>query len=173
VATIGFSLFVRRLRTARRKMNMVNTHSADRVRTHADHIHHHDHARAFSIMFMVTHTSIHGGRSHSHLPPGADGTPVTWRNLLALGISGGLLPCPSALVVLLSAIALHRVGYGLLLVVAFSIGLAATLTAIGLAFVYTGSFVQRSRLERLTILCALAACCQRLRDYVYRRVYLL
>jgi len=121
-------------------------------------------------MFMVTTRAFHGGRSHSHLPPGADGTPVTWRNLLALSVSGGLLPCPSALVVLLSAIALHRVGYGLL-VVAFSIGLAATLTAIGLAFVY-GSFVQRSRpIDH--VLCALAACCQRLRDYVYRRVYLL
>ena len=88
----------------------------------------------------------HGGQSHSHLPPGADGTPVTWHNLLALGISGGLLPCPSALVVLLSAITLHRIEYGLLLVVAFSIGLAATLTGIGLAFVYAGGFVKRSRL---------------------------
>ena len=78
----------------------------------------------------------HGGPEHTHVPPGADGTSVTWRSLLALGISGGLLPCPSALVVMLSAISLHRVGYGLLLVVAFSIGLASTLTAVGLAFVY-------------------------------------
>jgi len=54
------------------------------------------------------------------------------------------LPCPSALVVLLSAIALHRVGYGLLLVIAFSIGLAATLTGIGLAFVYAGRLMKRS-----------------------------
>jgi ABC-type nickel/cobalt efflux system permease component RcnA len=69
---------------------------------------------------------------------------VTWRSLLALGISGGLLPCPSALVVLLSAISLHRVGYGLLLVIAFSIGLAATLTAVGLAFLYAGRFMKRA-----------------------------
>lgn len=48
--------------------------------------------------------------------------------------------------VLLSAIALHRVGYGLLLVVAFSIGLAATLTSIGLAFIYAGGFIKRSKL---------------------------
>jgi ABC-type nickel/cobalt efflux system permease component RcnA len=68
---------------------------------------------------------------------------MSWRNLLALGISGGLLPCPSALVVLLSAVALHRVGYGLLLVVAFSIGLASTLTGIGLAFVYAGRWLGR------------------------------
>jgi ABC-type nickel/cobalt efflux system permease component RcnA len=55
---------------------------------------------------------------------------------LALGISGGLLPCPSALVVLLGAIALGRVGFGLLLIIAFSTGLAAVLTGIGLVLVH-------------------------------------
>ena len=55
-----------------------------------------------------------------------------WKGLLAVGISGGLLPCPTALVVLLAAISLHRVGYGLVLIVAFSIGLAATISGIGL-----------------------------------------
>jgi len=115
-------------------------------------------------------THSHGGRVHSHLPPGADGAPVTWRNLLALGIAGGLLPCPSALVVLLAAIAKGRVAYGLVLVLAFSIGLAATLTAIGLLFVYAGSFIKRpmreSRLVRilpvasaLVIACIGAAIC--------------
>lgn len=54
------------------------------------------------------------------------------RGLLGVGVAAGLLPCPSALVVLLSAIALHRVGLGLALIVAFSLGLAATITAIGL-----------------------------------------
>jgi ABC-type nickel/cobalt efflux system permease component RcnA len=83
------------------------------------------------------------GKSHSHLPPGADGSPVTFRSLLALGISGGLVPCPSALVVLLSAISLHRVGYGLLLVAAFSAGLASVLTAVGLLFVYAGRLMSR------------------------------
>ena len=68
---------------------------------------------------------------------------VTWRGLLALGISGGLLPCPSALVVLLSAIALHRVGFGMLLIVAFSVGLAAVLTGIGLLLVYAGRLFTR------------------------------
>ena len=74
--------------------------------------------------------------------------------MLALGISGGLLPCPSALVVLLSAISLHRVGYGLLLVVAFSAGLAGTLTAVGLAFVYAGRlFKSTERFSRaLTVI---------------------
>ena len=52
--------------------------------------------------------------------------------LLAVGVSGGLIPCPTALVVLLAAISLHRVGYGLVLIVAFSLGLAAAMTAIGI-----------------------------------------
>jgi nickel/cobalt exporter len=54
------------------------------------------------------------------------------RGLVGVGVAAGLLPCPSALVVLLSAIALHRVGLGLALILAFSVGLAATITAIGL-----------------------------------------
>jgi nickel/cobalt exporter len=54
------------------------------------------------------------------------------RGLVAVGISGGLLPCPTALVVLLAAISLHRIGFGLLLIVAFSLGLASVITGIGL-----------------------------------------
>ncbi|MEO6655780.1 MAG: sulfite exporter TauE/SafE family protein [Pyrinomonadaceae bacterium] len=76
----------------------------------------------------TTHT--HGGSTHSHALPDE----ITWRNLLALGISGGLLPCPSALVLMLSAITLGRVGYGLVLTIAFSFGLAATLTLVGVIF---------------------------------------
>jgi len=78
----------------------------------------------------------HGGRMHSHMPPGASGETVTWRGLLALGIAGGLVPCPSAMVLLLAAVALNKTAYGLLLVLAFSVGLATTLTAVGLAFLY-------------------------------------
>jgi nickel/cobalt transporter (NicO) family protein len=54
------------------------------------------------------------------------------RGLLAVGVSGGLLPCPSALVVLLGAISLHRAAFGMLLVVAFSVGLALAITGVGL-----------------------------------------
>ncbi|WP_293185570.1 MULTISPECIES: sulfite exporter TauE/SafE family protein [unclassified Microcoleus] len=83
------------------------------------------------------HYHHHGdGRLHSHLPPGSDGSPITWKSLLVLGISGGLLPCPSALVMLLSASALGNVGLGMTLVVAFSLGLALVLSAIGLVLVY-------------------------------------
>ena len=93
------------------------------------------------------------GETHSHGPFGShthmmglahpDSAPVSWRNLLALGISGGILPCPSALVVMLSAIALHRVGFGIALIFAFSIGLAAVLTGIGLLFVHGGKLMGR------------------------------
>ena len=69
------------------------------------------------------------------------------RNLLAVGISGGLLPCPTALVVLLAAISLHRVGYGLVLIVAFSLGLAGAMTAVGLAAVSARRFMRRRSFE--------------------------
>jgi nickel/cobalt exporter len=143
VLLIGLSLFVRRLRAALGLAAHEHAHPHSHAHASHDHAHNdlalHNHADAASDS---TARQAHGGREHSHLPPGADGEPVTWRSLLALGISGGLLPCPSALVVLLSAIALHRVGYGLLLVVTFSLGLASVLTGVGLAFVYAGRLMQ-------------------------------
>ena len=73
---------------------------------------------------------------------------MTWRGLIGLGIFGGMLPCPSAIVVMLSAIALHRVAFGLGLIVAFSIGLAIVLTLIGFALVYAGRLSERLPLLR-------------------------
>ena len=99
------------------------------------HPHDHDHHHAGSGL-MHSHG---GGTMHSHLPPGGDGEPVSWRSLLALGVSGGLVPCPSAMVLLLAAIALNKTFYGLLMVVAFSVGLALTLIAVGFLFLYARS----------------------------------
>jgi len=107
--------------------------------------HLHDHNQSHGEDDHADHTHTHGGTPHSHIPPGTDGGPVTWKSLFALGVSGGLLPCPSALVVLLSAISLHRVGFGLLLIVAFSLGLAAVLTGIGLLLVYARRYFERFR----------------------------
>jgi ABC-type nickel/cobalt efflux system permease component RcnA len=56
---------------------------------------------------------------------------------------GGMIPCPSAIVVMLGAIALHRVAFGLVLILAFSIGLAGVLVAIGFALVYAQAITQR------------------------------
>jgi nickel/cobalt transporter (NicO) family protein len=69
------------------------------------------------------------------------------RGLLGVGIAAGLLPCPSALVVLLSAIALHRVGFGLALILAFSVGLAVTISSIGLVAVLARRAFARLRLD--------------------------
>ena len=96
-------------------------------RLHAADGHHHHH---------------HGPGGHTHVPQGGDGA-ITMRSLLALGISGGLLPCPSALVVMLGAIALHRTLFGIVLVVAFSTGLAFTLTSVGLLVLYARRFLDR------------------------------
>jgi ABC-type nickel/cobalt efflux system permease component RcnA len=86
-----------------------------RVGAHRHHRHRHDHQ----------HHDHHDHHDHE----------LTSKGILGVGVAAGLLPCPSALVVLLSAIALHRVALGLALIVAFSVGLAATITAIGLVAV--------------------------------------
>jgi nickel/cobalt exporter len=75
------------------------------------------------------HHRHHHDHGHHHRPD------LGWRSLVGVGVSGGLLPCPSALVVLLAAISLHRVAFGLLLIVAFSAGLALSITAVGLVAV--------------------------------------
>ena len=71
---------------------------------------------------------------------------ISARSLLTLGVSGGLVPCPDAIAILLVAVALNRVPFGMLLIVAFSIGLAAVLIAIGIAMVRGVSAIQRSSL---------------------------
>jgi nickel/cobalt exporter len=77
------------------------------------------------------HSRSHGGARHHHHTHDH----VSGRGLLAMGASAGLIPCPTALVVLLGAIAQHQVALGLLLIVAFSAGLATTLTALGVLVV--------------------------------------
>jgi ABC-type nickel/cobalt efflux system permease component RcnA len=77
-------------------------------------------------------THAHGHLHHHHH---SHDEGFSRRSLVAVGVSGGLLPCPSALVVLLAAISLHRIAFGMLLVVAFSLGLALTITGIGLVAV--------------------------------------
>jgi nickel/cobalt transporter (NicO) family protein len=106
VVVVGASVLAQRVRAGR---------SVAQAHDH-DHDHHHDHGHA---------------PNHHH----GDADSVSSRGVLGVGIAAGLLPCPSALVVLLSAIALHRIGFGFALIAAFSLGLAATITGIGLAAV--------------------------------------
>jgi len=107
--------------------------SGDDHATGHDHAPRHDHASG--------HHHAHAGHAHHH----HHDTPLTRRGLLAMGASAGLIPCPSALVVLLGAIAQHQVALGLLLIVAFSAGLAATLTVLGIAVVHAGRITARIR----------------------------
>jgi nickel/cobalt exporter len=113
VLVVGGAVLRSRIRWAR----------ARREHAHAHHHHHH-------------HDHDHG---HSHAPPET----FTWRGLIAMGASAGLIPCPSALVVLLGAIAQGEIALGMVLIVAFSAGLAATLTALGLAVVFAGKALTR------------------------------
>jgi nickel/cobalt transporter (NicO) family protein len=122
VVTIGLAVMrsrFRRWRAMRAEAARENTH---------DHEYGHDHE--------------HG---HCHAP---NDQPLTMRTLLALGVTGGAVPCPSALVVLIAAISQHRIGLGMGLIFAFSLGLAATLTAVGLAVLYGGRLMERLRPER-------------------------
>jgi nickel/cobalt transporter (NicO) family protein len=88
------------------------------------------------------HAHEHEHHHHHHHEPD-----LSRRSLITVGVSGGLLPCPSALVVLLAAISLHRVAFGMLLVVAFSIGLALTITGIGLVAVLARNAFRRLSFE--------------------------
>jgi len=101
----------------------------ERAHRHA-HAHHHHHEH-----------------DHDHAPEPGSG----FRGLLAVGISGGALPCPSALVVLLAAISLHRLAFGLVLIVAFSLGLALTITGIGLIAVLARSAFARRSFDGLAL----------------------
>ena len=143
---IGVTLFKGRLFSALGWSKSEHHHHHDHSHHHHDHgdDHHHSHDG-------FTHT--HDGHTHSHLPP----EQITWKSLLALGISGGLLPCPSALVLMLSAIYAGRAGYGLVLTVAFSLGLAATLTVVGLIFLYAGKALGGTKLAENRIIKTLPA----------------
>ncbi len=87
----------------------------------------------------VAHT--HGGRTHTHapLPEGR----LTWKTLAGMGVAGGLVPSPSALLVLLSATALGRAWFGVLLVVAYGLGMAVTLTIAGLLLLRARALLDR------------------------------
>ncbi len=73
---------------------------------------------------------------------------LSWRGVLGMGAAAGLIPCPSALVVLLAAVAQQQVALGMLLIVVFSIGLAATLTILGVLVVSAHGLGSRLRVPR-------------------------
>jgi nickel/cobalt transporter (NicO) family protein len=101
---------------------------------HHHHKHEHDHRHDHDHSHDHAHSHEHGEST------------VTRRSLIGMGAAAGLIPCPSALVVLLGAIAQHEVALGLLLIVAFSVGLAGTLTGLGLLVVHARRFLPRGRM---------------------------
>ncbi|HEY0583702.1 MAG TPA: sulfite exporter TauE/SafE family protein, partial [Chloroflexota bacterium] len=170
VVAIGIWLFGQRALTAlglrhahsHSEPHAAETRGASRAAAHShthapsDHAHH-DHSTDHGHSHDAAHhqaaavdadgdAGLHshgGGQPHSHTMPAR----VTWKSLLALGISGGLLPCPEALMVLLITIAAHRVLFGLLLIVSFSTGLAAVLVGFGLLLVYARGLFSRVNLS--------------------------
>jgi nickel/cobalt exporter len=119
VVVIGAGVLRARVRRAR-------VARADRAHEQHPHAHTHEHHSHGD-----NHGHSHGGRPHSHGPED-----LSWKGLLGMGTAAGLIPCPSALVVLLAAISQHEVALGLLLITAFSLGLAGTLTVLGLVVVH-------------------------------------
>lgn len=119
VLAVGASLVRARLRAAR----PAHDH---------DHDHHHDHGHSHS--HSHDHADDHGA-AHAQVYAEQGGT---WWGIVSLGVSGGLAPCPSALVLLLTAVSFHRTLLGLALIVAFSAGLAALVTAVGVVAVVAG-----------------------------------
>jgi nickel/cobalt exporter len=128
VVVVGASVLVQRIRSRR----------APGHHQHRGHDHHHgrDHHH---------HSHDHHHHGHDHQRHYAES--VTSKGVVGVGVAAGLLPCPSALVVLLSAIALHRIGFGFALIAAFSLGLAATITGIGLVAVLARRAFGRVSLE--------------------------
>jgi ABC-type nickel/cobalt efflux system permease component RcnA len=118
---------------------LVHGHDAPHAEAHAPGLApSHDAARVEAHARGLAPSHAHGHHHHD-IPDG----PVSLRALVALGVSGGIVPCPAALVVLLSAVAMGRVGFGLLLIVAFSVGLAAVLITIGLLVVFARRLAAR------------------------------
>lgn len=117
-------------------------HSHGHSHDHAhDHKHTHDAAHAHSHDHGHTHDHGAGPHHHHHVPEGD----ITLGSLIALGASGGLVPCPSALVLLLSAISFNRTVLGMVLLIAFSLGLAAVLTGVGLLVLYAKNLLPESK----------------------------
>lgn len=124
VVVFGASLFASRLLTLGRRREESSSHR------HGLFGRSHSHTPA-PIEPQHEHGEAH---DHDHPHEQAEAR-VTTRSLLSLGILGGLLPCPSAVVVMVAAIAQGEVALGMLLIVAFSLGLAGVLSAIGLSLV--------------------------------------
>jgi ABC-type nickel/cobalt efflux system permease component RcnA len=143
IVSVGLMLFYKRAMSL-----MASGHS--HAHSHGEHFHTHDDARpARSRIAELRGTEprapeafehTHGGTTHSHVIEAE----ITPGSLIALGISGGMVPCPSALILMLSAIALGHPGVGLVLLAGFSAGLALVLMAFGMLAIYAKHLLPHS-----------------------------
>ncbi len=138
ITAVGAWLLHRHLAARRRRGTVAARTDGERV-THG----HVDHA-------VAAHAHAGPDGQHHHELP-AEIRPLSRAGVLALATSGGLLPSPAAFVALASAIAIGRPGFGLLLVLAFSLGLAATLTAVGVSIVWGRGRLDRASGERFRV----------------------
>ena len=141
ILILGVSLLIPRLRDWRKKRTLdqqIKTLIPDAGEA----------ARMGSQRLVLNQPIKEIGPEHSHIPEEGSGSyiprgpivgrplqAITWRSLLTLGISGGLVPCPDAIAILLIAVTINRISFGLSLIIAFSLGLAVILIVIGLLIV--------------------------------------
>ncbi len=162
VLGIGLWLLVQRLRRKEPGHNHGpggHSHGHHAHAHHDDHNHGHTHNHAHYDEAPHSHDApVYDHHTHSHESPvekaaivgfekkrwySRKGSEVSIGNLILLGMSGGIVPCPDALIVLLIAVALNQIALGLAIVVSFSIGLAFVLIAIGVLMVVAKPFIER------------------------------
>lgn len=159
VLAVGIWMIVASFDLVRRPEHAARGHHHDHDHPHPHpHVHAHDdhhthphpqvHAQE-SHVHSQDHESGHGHHHHHHghthevrLPAGKD--PLGLWSLVAVGASGGLVPCPAAITALLAAVSLGRPATGIAVVGAMSLGIAATLIAIGILFVQAGRWMSRA-----------------------------
>lgn len=154
ISGLGVWLFVRALtgRGHGHSHGPHGHHHGPRIPAH-DHPHDHGHPHALELHPLAPTRPRQApvlGYEHRRAPqaPASTAAPenqgtVSQGSLLTLGISGGIVPCPGALIILLLAVALHRIAFGLLLILGFSLGLAAVLIAIGVLMVKARPLLER------------------------------
>lgn len=162
VLSVGAGMLASGLR-ARHRTTADGAGDADHHRGHADHHHGHpDHHHGLHGHTPDHHAHEkagahhHHGHGHSHHGRERGGRPGRI-GLAGIGLAGGLVPSPSALIVLLGAIGLGRTWFGVLLVLAYGLGMAATLTGVGLLLAVARRRVARSGAARARFLVRLVA----------------
>ncbi|HKU67550.1 MAG TPA: hypothetical protein VJP85_07235 [Candidatus Baltobacteraceae bacterium] len=104
----------------------------------------HEHVHAHEGAHPHAHAHEHGaGEEHGHAHALPGNQPLNFRTAVLAALSGGIAPCPAAIVVLLAALRLHHLGYGIVLIVIFSMGLASVLSALGIGVVHGAAWLSK------------------------------